>query len=364
MRLQRRDANVRSLWRRGALWVVVLGAGWVASGAVGGAAQPGAVSQTASIDGLEARFADVNGVRTRYYEYGQGEPMVLVHGGGMGGASTANNWSRNIAGLAKRFHVFALDRLAQGMTDNPKSDEDFTNRGSVEHVYQFIQTLKLGKVHLVGHSSGGGVVFQLAVDHPEVAITLTVVAHGPEMPPAGEGPTKFAAILAKCPPDPNSYEHRKCRLLALAHSETTFPSDYQAADEFMGNLPKAVETRKRMDAMRASRPGWPNDQNSAYRDQAWAKARAGLLQMPILILSGKQDTLSWDADDPHAMMRGELGFFDIVGAKNPKVKLVIINEAGHFPYREHPEQFNATLTHFIDFWGRQPTATPGSSRRE
>ena len=54
--------------------------------------------------------------------------------------------------------------------------------------------------------------------------------------------------------------------------------------------------------------------------------------------------------DPHAMMRRELGFFDIVGAKNPRVKMVLINEAGHFPYREHPEQFNAHLVNFIDFW--------------
>jgi hypothetical protein len=30
--------------------------------------------------------------------------------------------------------------------------------------------------------------------------------------------------------------------------------------------------------------------------------------------------------------------------------MIIINEAGHFPYREHPEQFNADLNTFIEFW--------------
>lgn len=102
--------------------------------------------------------------------------------------------------------------------------------------------------------------------------------------------------------------------------------------------------------MRAARPGWADQQNSAYREQAWSKARNGILKMPILIYAAKQDTLGWDADDPHSMMRGELGFFDLVGAKNPRVKMVVVNEAGHFPYREHPEQFNADLMHFIDFW--------------
>lgn len=311
------------------------------------------VSTTGAIEGLEPTFVDVDGIITRYYDYGRGDPIVLVHGGGMGGASTANNWSRNIPGLATRFRVIAVDRLAQGLTGNPKDDADFTYEGTVRHLYRFLQTLKLGPVHLVGHSSGGAIAFFLAVEHPEIVRTLTVVAHGPGMPPAGEGPTKFAAILEKCPPDPNSYEHRKCRLLALAHTEQTFSAEYAAADEYMGTLPKAEETRARMARMRAARPGWPDDVNEAYRARAWEKARTGVLEMPILIYAAKQDTLAWDADDPHAMMRGELGFFDIVGTKNPRVKMIVVNDAGHFPYREHPEQFNADLVQFIEFWSQR-----------
>jgi pimeloyl-ACP methyl ester carboxylesterase len=235
------------------------------------------------------------------------------------------------------------------MTGNPRDDADFTDQGAAKHPYQFIQTSQLGQVHLVGHSSGGGISFYMALEHTEIVKTLTVLSAGPQMPPAGEGPTQFDAILAKCPPDPASYEHRKCWLLALAHTEETFPPAYAAADEYMGNLRKAVETRRRMDAMRAARPGWPDQENDAYREQAWEKARSGVLQMPILLFTAKQDTLSWDAAEPHAMMRRELGFFDIVGTKNPRVSMIVINEAGHFPYREHPEEFNADLMQFIDF---------------
>ncbi len=56
------------------------------------------------------------------------------------------------------------------------------------------------------------------------------------------------------------------------------------------------------------------------------------------------------------MMRGELGFFDILGAKNPRVKKVPINEAGHFPYREHLEQFTTDVAGFIEFWKYNPSA--------
>ena len=78
--------------------------------------------------------------------------------------------------------------------------------------------------------------------------------------------------------------------------------------------------------------------------------------MPVLIYSGKQDTLDWDARDPYAMLKGELGFFDIVGAKTTRVRMIVVNEGGHFMYREHPEQFNADLIAFIEFWKNNPMA--------
>lgn len=305
------------------------------------------VQPDASVSGLKAKFVDVNGVRTRYYEYGEGEPMVLVHGGGRGTTSSANNWSRNIEGLAKRFHVFAVDKSAAGMTGNPLDDNDLNRQGEVKHMYEFIQTMKLGPVHLVGHSSGGALVFYLALDHPEVVKTLVVVSHGPGMPAAGDGPTRLDVMQEKCAPQ-TTYEGRQCRLLALGHTPATFDKEFVDADAWMADQPKSRDARAKYAARSAASQGGQTD---AYRQRMWDRARnEGVLQMPILIYAGRQDVLSWDADEPMAMMRGELGFFDIVGARNSRVSLTIINEAGHFPYREHPEQFNADLIEFIDYW--------------
>jgi hypothetical protein len=87
------------------------------------------VSPNGEVAGLKAKFANVNGLRTRYYEMGQGEPMVLVHGEGWSGHSSANAWSKNIPGLAKRFHVYAPDKIGSGMTDNPKDLKDYNLQG-------------------------------------------------------------------------------------------------------------------------------------------------------------------------------------------------------------------------------------------
>src|SRR5260370_20697398 len=78
------------------------------------------------IGGLHSKFVDVNGVQARYYEAGSGEPMVMIHGGFTAGSSTANVFSRNIPELSKHFHVFAVVRLARGMSGNPLKNDDST----------------------------------------------------------------------------------------------------------------------------------------------------------------------------------------------------------------------------------------------
>jgi pimeloyl-ACP methyl ester carboxylesterase len=315
----------------------------------------GAIAQQAdgSIGGLKAKFVDVNGVKARYYEAGQGEPMVLIHGGSTGGSSTANVWSRNIPGLAKRFHVFAIDRLGSGLSGNP-ANHDYGDAAQVEFVHQFIKAMNLTHVHLVGHSAGGGVALYTAVAYPDLAKTLTIVAHGPENPPAANGDTKLQPELAKCP-NQEVYEGLKCRVEKLAWGNNTFDKEYWDADIQMATTPKSKEARAKVAASQKD-PG-NGQRRTEYREKVWAQIKSGVLgQMPVLIYSGKQDVLDWGVNEPVAMMRGELGLFDILGTKNRNIQMIIVNEGGHFMYREHPDLFNADLINFIDFWNKQAGA--------
>jgi 2-hydroxy-6-oxonona-2,4-dienedioate hydrolase len=322
-----------------------------------------APNRDGSIDGLHAKFIMVNGVRTRYYDYGQGEPMLLIHGGFTAASSTANVWARNIPGLAKHFHVYALDRLACGMTGNPKNQNDlFSYQAQVDFVYDFIKTLKLGRVDLVGHSNGGGIAFFLAVQHPEIVRTLTILAAGPEDP--NRGVTKLIAKIDRCPSQ-KSYAGLRCRVEALAWLPTTFSNAYWQADEYMAMLPKSVEARKILMARAAQEKkletGSPavagvGEDYEALRRKMWEEARNGALKMPVLLVAGKDDVLDWGANDATAHLRGELGLYDIIGAKNTRVQMDVINDGGHFMYREHPELFNNDLIHFIEFWEQHPPA--------
>src|SRR6266545_2703942 len=110
--------------------------------------------QTGSILGYQAKFVDVDGIRTRYYEIGEGNPetIVLVHGALFDGQVSANTWSRNFAGLSKRYHVFAADKLGCGLTDNPKSIETYTQHDCVQHMWAFMQNMGITSCHIAGQS--------------------------------------------------------------------------------------------------------------------------------------------------------------------------------------------------------------------
>lgn len=93
-----------------------------------------------SLDRQKLHFVDVDGTRTRYYEDGAGEPLVLVHGGNFGSGYSLDCWSLNFSTLARHFRVYALDKLGQGHTDNPK-DDDYTFDAVYRHFRGFLEAV-------------------------------------------------------------------------------------------------------------------------------------------------------------------------------------------------------------------------------
>lgn len=307
-----------------------------------GPAVRGDVTPNGEVAGLHAKFIEVKGVRTRYYEMGQGEPLVLVHGEGWSGHSSANAWSKNIPGLAKTFHVYAFDKIGSGMTDNPKDDKDYNLPGEIQHLYNFILTLKLGKVHLVGQSHGAGDVLFLALEHPEVVKSLVLI-DSLTAAPVGVKSNRGEA-LSKCPKEPD-WEEWKCRIQAITYRpDLAFDDEYFEAGKYMASLPKAQETVAKVKAG-AGAPLFDMRPNSGFPEwkMKWLDRvkNEGILQVPVL--------LYWGRNDPSATVDAGYALFDVLGAKNRRVRMLVVNDAGHFHFREYPDEFNANIIHFIEF---------------
>jgi 2-hydroxy-6-oxonona-2,4-dienedioate hydrolase len=305
------------------------------------------------IAGMRAQFADVNGVRTRYYEMGQGEPLVLVHGGGWSGHASANAWSKNIPLFAKQFHVFAPDKLGSGMTGNPTDDNDFNIQGEVDHIYDFIRAMKLGMVHLVGESRGGACVFFLALQHPEVVRDLVIVDSNEAAPEAAASVVKG---LAQCPKQPD-WEEWKCRIRAMSSApDEAFDDEYFMAGKYMSLLPKSQETVAKLNA-RAGGELATTDGFNQWKAAWYERIRKeGALGMPVLIY--------WGRNDPAAALANGSALHDLIAAQNPHVQMIIQDKAGHFPFRESPEEFVSYVTNFIvDAEKPQISANPPDQTR-
>jgi pimeloyl-ACP methyl ester carboxylesterase len=311
------------------------------------------LTTSGEVAGLRAEFVEVRGVRTRYYEMGEGEPMVLVHGGSWSGHSSANVWSKNIPLFAKRFHVFAPDKLGSGMTGNPDDDNNLNIQGEVDHIYDFIQVMKLGMVHLVGASRGGGCVFFLALEHPEVVRDLVIVDSNTAAP-QGLGARDEAST--KCPKEPE-WEDWKCRLQAISYlPEQAFDDEYFMAGKYMSLLPKSQETAAKL------KGGAGGDLGTTEGFHEWKTEwykrirKEGVLQMPVLIY--------WGRDDPSAAIANGSAMYDLIMQQNSHVRMVVQDKAGHFPFREYPEDFVSKVIDFIDHQNdAQTAATPSDQAK-
>lgn len=319
-------------------------------------AQP---APTGSVNGLRPRFVTVDGLHTRYFEMGHGEPVILIHGGRSGGVSnSANVWSKNIRPLARHFEVFAPDRPGHGLTEGTLAQAK-NYQFQVSWLAHFIRKMKLGRVNLVGHSSGGAIAFFFAVTHPEMVKSLVIIAAGPEDPYIFSHPQKLGLLLKHCSPA-TTYAAWKCRVGYLSYApQIAFSDPFLKAERAMYSWREkhgGPSYRTTPDHKPGKLPG-PRPQFFPYLHHCWQLARDGALgEMPVMLYYGKQDPLDWVATSKTAQLSGGLALFDILGAKDPNVSLRVLNHAGHFVYRVHPRQFDHDIVGFIDFWNHRRLA--------
>ena len=115
-----------------------------------------------------------------YEDAGSGEPVLLLHG--LGGSSA--DWAPQVEALIPRYRVVTLDVRGSGQS------RDFRHAGGPWSVKQFAEDASLvldhlgaAPAHIVGLSMGGIIAFQLAVDHPRLVRSLTLVNCVPELVP-------------------------------------------------------------------------------------------------------------------------------------------------------------------------------------
>ncbi len=107
------------------------------------------------------KYIDVNDIKVYYEVYGDGEPLLLIHGGG----GSIEDFDFQIPELSKYYKVIAVDSRAQGRTTD--SDKEITYALMASDMAALIDKLNLGSVNILGFSDGGNNGLELAYAHPE-----------------------------------------------------------------------------------------------------------------------------------------------------------------------------------------------------
>jgi len=117
-----------------------------------------------------ARSLQVDGTRIRYIDVGRGAPVVFLHG--LGASMYA--WRRNLAAVAAAgFRVIAFDNRGFGLSDKPPAPYD--NAAYARLAIALMDSLRLTDAVLVGHSMGGAIAAQVAIEYPARVQGLVLV---------------------------------------------------------------------------------------------------------------------------------------------------------------------------------------------
>jgi pimeloyl-ACP methyl ester carboxylesterase len=117
----------------------------------------------------QSGYSTVNGIKMYYEIYGQGEPLVLIHGGG---STIETTFGRVIAMLAKDHKVIAMDLQAHGRTGDRNAPESFEQ--DADDVAQLLKNLHIAKADFFGFSNGATTAVQIAIRHPEMVNKLVL----------------------------------------------------------------------------------------------------------------------------------------------------------------------------------------------
>jgi pimeloyl-ACP methyl ester carboxylesterase len=275
------------------------------------------------------KYFDSAGVKIRYTDQGQGEPVLLIHGFGV---NLDVQWGLPgvIKELAKDYRVIAFDCRGHGRSEKPHDPKQYGRELALDAV-RLLDHLNVKKAHVVGYSMGAMITAKVLVMHPDRLRTATLGGAGPLRKDKKQ--QRFAEQLG------DSLDHGKgiaplIEALTPAGKPKPSPEQVKAVNQVF----VALNDTK---ALAAVVRGW--------MDLAVSDAELKANRVPTLALIGEIDPLKTGVDD----LQGRLA----------NAKTVVINGADHITAFTRPE-FLQTLKAFLEkHSGQQPRAGRGGAGR-
>lgn len=259
---------------------------------------------------------EVNGYPMAFLESGTGEPVVLVHGSG----NDYRQWRRQVESPPRGFRLIAISLRHYYPERWDGKGDKFSEDQHAEDLGRFIETLAVGPVFLVAHSSGGRVAVKTAQKRPMLVKKLVLM----------EG--LFNALLPESASEDGEPQIGAVRKAVRARFE-------------QGDIDGGLELWVDRDTPGTwARRGEEDRQRS--RDNAWTLiaresgkpvtcADLGGLKMPVLLLQGEKTP------------RRYASIVDATHKCLPSAERATIPDAGHAMHAMNPAGFEKMLVQFL-----------------
>lgn len=261
--------------------------------------------------------------KLRYYEAGEGLPVIMLHGSGPG-ATGWSNFSGNIGALADHFHVYAVDMPGWGESDAATVDQ----LDHVDAVIQFMDAVGIEKAAFIGNSMGGQTSLRLATEYPDrISHLITMgppVGKFPTLFGAGDGPSEGLKVLIKAYQNASPENmQRLVEIMCFDKARFATPELCKARSDAALARPEHLKNYVAGLPHGAPLPKWVDI--TKLRD----------IKVPSMFIHGRDDrVVSYETSL-------------LLTANVPNSRLVLINQCGHWAMIEHADEFNSLVIQFL-----------------
>lgn len=205
-------------------------------------------------------YVNNGSLRIWWDEIGQGEPVLLV----MGFSYPAEMWHRVWPALTDHYRVIRFDNRGVGRSDVPK--DPYSIADMAEDARLVMDAAGVTRAHVYGASMGGGIVQELALQHPERVASLVLgCTAAPDVP---SGPPAKTPWILKVIPIKLIFRLRRI-------NDPAMPAEAMKAD-------RAIMLKTRI-----TNRGLLGQRHAVATYHS--KDRVGQLKMPVLVIHGDKD---------------------------------------------------------------------------
>ena len=285
-----------------------------------------AADQKKSLASPEVKSVFINGDSIHYIEIGSGDPVVFVHGT----LGDYRGFKGQLDTFATKHRVIVYSRRYAFPDKQTINDSlDYTITPHIKDLTEFLKRLKLGPVHLIGHSLGASVALHVTLNHPELVRTLTL----------GEPPV--ISLLNNVAGGDTIWENWETKVKIPAADEFKRGNNERAVDIFVGGIigdslafSKTPETYRDM-----MMENILELRGIALNDETFIKVTCNELKKikrPVLLVGGAKSPI---------LLTSILNELEHCLSNK---KRVILPNASHGLQNDNPSEFNKITLTFID----------------